>query len=156
MLATLSALCSLQIQFPELLPSFLQWGSPRSTQTCLPGHHSITHFQPDWDSHLSGASYGDSPPSRRARKAKMRKGTVFPKNTYVTLPKGAPTEKENSQGFQRWGPAPREHDSFTFIQWALHEGLQGAENCRRTQASEDSEMKTCFQGVQFLVEEMCE
>lgn len=35
----------------------------------------------------------DIPPSKRARKARMRKGELLPTNSYITLPKGAPTKK---------------------------------------------------------------
>ncbi|TNN47010.1 hypothetical protein EYF80_042781 [Liparis tanakae] len=31
------------------------------------------------------------PPSNKARNARMRKGAVFPTNSYITLPNGGPT-----------------------------------------------------------------
>lgn len=38
--------------------------------------------------------FGSSPPSKRARRARTRKGDAFPTNSYMTLPKGAPTAGE--------------------------------------------------------------
>lgn len=50
---------------------------------------------PTW-AELSGGTSIDLPPSRSARKAKMRNGEDLPTNSYITLPKGAPTKRKGS------------------------------------------------------------
>lgn len=41
------------------------------------------------------------PPSNKARKARIRKGAVFPTNSYITLPNGGPTVEDTLDG-QLW------------------------------------------------------
>lgn len=42
------------------------------------------------------------PPSNTARKASMRKGAVFPTNSYITLPNGGPTMERKTLDGQWW------------------------------------------------------
>lgn len=39
------------------------------------------------------------PPSNKARNARIRKGAVFPTNSYITLPNGGPTVTETMINF---------------------------------------------------------
>lgn len=48
-------------------------------------------------SHVDGAwIFHFLPPSNTARKARIRKGALFPTNSYITLPNGAPTGTTNT------------------------------------------------------------